>query len=97
MGKVFYYEGHKFEAIGNILGGWSKKTDCLYRTPNDSPIFETEHNEFYKVAKKNKASCDVYKVDDSADLYMPCCGKFWKVHVQETRFKRCEEYDKWYQ
>lgn len=95
--KTFKYKGHTFEPIGNILGGWKAKVNCLYFNQIDKPIFETHHEDFYKIAKLNNASCDVYKIDNNEELVMMCCGKFRPVKISgKATLKYCEEYDKWY-
>ena len=93
----FKYKGLTFEPIGNILGGWKKKVDSTTEERKFDGLFDIK--DFYKEAKKNHASCDVYKINDSKDLYMLCGsekGCFLRV-FNLTNLKKCEEYDKWYQ
>ena len=93
---TFYFEGNKFEGIGNLLGGWIKKTNAI---DYEKPLLKTNYKDFYKIAKKNHISVDAYKINDSEDLYILCgspIGTFYKIKDVEN-LKLCEEYERWYQ
>lgn len=89
----FEYNGLKFEPIGNILGGFKLKSLLLTKKIECSNY---THEDFYKVAKKNHASVDIFKVDDT--IYcMPCSGGLFEVDSRfEKHLKRCSEYDRNY-
>ena len=90
----FNYKGFKFEPIGNLLGGWSYKTECI--TWENKFETQFDYEDFYKVARKNHASCDVYKINDSEDMYiLNGAGYFLRVYKTNT-LKYCEDYEKWY-
>ena len=89
----FEYKGYTFKPIGNILGGWLKKSN-LTTWSYIIEVKDYSHEDFYKIAKKHHASCDVYEVDGK--LYIPAtkcfmglCGKY--------QIKKLEEYERWYQ
>lgn len=90
--QTFTYKGYTFKPIGNILGGWvykSAQTTWSYKLA----IEGYDHKDFYKVAKKHHASCDVYECDGK--LYIPCTGAIIGV-LPNTEIKTLDEYDRWY-
>lgn len=92
---VFYFDNNKYEAIGNILGLNNRLKAIDYNVV----ALSTDYNMFYKTARKNHASCDVYRINDSDDYYILCGspkGKFFKVN-DLTHLKLCEDYKRWYQ
>ncbi len=100
--KTFIYNGRKYEAIGNILGGFVKKSQAVYCAGYKSYNNETaniDYKDFYKVAKKAHASCDVYKINGSNELYMLCGGgekgTFCRI-IDGTKIKKCSDYERWY-
>jgi len=101
--KTFMYKGRKYEPIGNILGGFKVRSDSVYisdlRFNFNSEIGNIDVKDFYKTARKNHASCDVYKINDSDNLYMLCggvdYGSFCLI-IKGTKIKCCEEYLRWY-
>ncbi len=91
--ETFEYRGYTFKPIGNILGGFKVKSG--YTTWSYSLEIEGyTHADFYKVAKKHHASCDIYEVNGK--LYIPCGTKLMGIY-NNPPIKRCEEYDRWYQ
>lgn len=89
--RRFEFKGHTFEAVGNILGGWKTREEKIIDDQN-SPIEKADHLEFYEVAKKNKLSCDVYRIDwDFDNYYMSCGGIFRAVKIDDD-FKVCDKY-----
>ena len=93
---VFYYNGNKFEAIGNILGGFYKKAKAI--NYQDMALSEVDYNEFYKTARKNHASVDAYKINDSEDYYILCGspkGKFFQISDLDN-LKLVDDYMRWY-
>lgn len=98
--RRFKYNGEEFEPIGNILGGWNERSKaCVFDDSNPS-ITKKKINrqEFYKVAKKNHASCDVYRViGDYENYYILGNENFIKVNLKDCKFKACDQYSKWYQ
>jgi len=96
--RRFKYNDIEFEAVGNILGGFTKKTNlCDFNVKSYNNI---NINDFYKVAKKHHASCDVYRVgNDYENYYMLCgggeTGTFIKVNIENCdykQFKVCDAY-----
>lgn len=95
MTESFEYKGHTFRPLGNILGGWLKKTGCT-TWAYTLKIEGYTHKDFYKVAKKHKASVDLFEVDGK--IYIPTEGVLLGVtdNYKKT-FKPIEEYGRWYQ
>lgn len=100
--KTFMYKGRKYEPIGNIVGGGFAYICNLidYDKSYNNEFKNVDYNDFYKVAKKNKASCDLYKINDSNDYYIlnGATGDlmtFRKVK-NNAKIKYCEEYLRWY-
>ena len=91
---TFEYKGHKFEPIGNILGGWMHKSRCTTWDRKYETKFD--YDDFYKTAKKHHASCDVYKIDNSDDLYILTSGNVFLRVYNTDGLKKCEDYDVWY-
>ena len=93
--RRFKFEGHTFEAVGNILGNFKTRTNAI--TNEETPITREKfsRNEFYKVAKKHHLSCDVYKIDYDNNYYMLGNDHFFKCNITET-FKACDQYEKRY-
>ena len=91
--KSFEYKGYIFKPVGNILGGWRVKSDYMSWSYS-LKIEGYSHADFYRVAKKNHASCDVFEVDGK--LYMPCDTILAGLY-NNPPIKRCEEYERWYQ
>lgn len=93
--RQFDFKGHTFEAVGNILGGWKTRMEKIIQDQK-SPIEKTNYQEFYAVAKKNKLSCDVYRIiGDYDNYYMSCSGIFRAVKIDDD-FKVCDAYQKMY-
>ena len=91
--QAFEYKGYVFKPVGNILGGWKIITN--HTTWEYALRIEGyTHEDFYKVAKKNHASVDVYEVDGK--LYIPCDNTLAGVYGKPN-IKRIEEYSRWYQ
>lgn len=91
--RGFYYKGYFFKPVGNILGGWLKKSHCL----TSEYFIEVEgysHKEFYKIARRHHASCDVFEVDGR--LYIPATYRFCGI-TGNPNIKTIEEYGRWYQ
>lgn len=90
--KGFMYKGYWFEPIGNIMGGWFAKGGCC----TWQYTLEVENYswaDFYKVAKKNHASCDLYMVNGK--LYIPASKCFMGVYG-DYKLKKLDEYERWY-
>ena len=93
--RIFYYHKIKFEPIGNILGGWMHKNGCT--TWDKAFEIKIDYKDFYKVARKHHASCDVYRINDSLDLYMLTGSNHFLRVYNLNNLKKCEEYERWYQ
>ena len=90
--RAFEYKGFTFEPVGNLMGNWvakSSQTTWAYFLE----INGYSHENFYKEAKKNHASCDVFKVNGK--LYIPCSKCFLGI-IENAKIKSCEEYESWY-
>jgi hypothetical protein len=94
--KKFEFEGKTYRPIGNILGGFVVKSSYFnWKKTIEYSCWEN----FMKVAKKNKASCDIYKCLDDENYYIPLnkCLALVDEKVFNTKyFKSIEEYSKWY-
>lgn len=91
--ESFVYKGMTFKPVGNILGGFFVKSNYI----TDAYIISVDnysHKEFYKLAKKHHASCDVFEVNGR--LYIPATYNFVGV-MNNAPIKKCEEYERWYQ
>ena len=89
----FNYKGYTFKPVGNILGGFFKKSN--YTTT--AYVLEIEGYtwiDFYEVARKHHASVDVFEVDGK--LYMPVNNRLVGLY-NNPPIKRIEEYGRWYQ
>ena len=96
--RRFEYKGFTFEPVGNILGGWSNRVRHTIYDNNYPTMTKFDYKDFYKVAKKNHASCDVYRINNSEDYYMLNGNIFRKVDLKDySDFKTCDSYSKWYQ
>lgn len=94
--RRFKYDGLEFEAVGNILGGYKVKCNKVLDFTNKPTDRKFNNTEFYKVAKKNHCSCDVYRImGDYDNFYMLCSDKFRQVKIDED-FKSCDSYAHWY-
>ncbi len=97
MDRMFEFEGKTYYPFGNILGGFAMKTSwasTLFTIPYSS------HKNFYKVAKKHKASCDVFYCYETDKFYIPCNNQLFNVNTEVFRtkyFKALSEYNRWYQ
>ena len=91
--KAFNYKGFTFEPIGNLVGNFKAKTGCM-TWAYTLKIEGYSHEDFYKVAKKNHASCDIFKV--KGKLYIPCDTILAGV-CDNANIKKLEEYSRWYQ
>ena len=88
----FYYKGYYFKPIGNISGNFcqkSKFTTWAYKLD----IKDYNWQDFYKVAKKHHASCDIFEVDGKQ--YIPCTGAIIGIY-NNPKIKGLEEYSRWY-
>lgn len=89
----FVYKGKTFTPIGNILGGWlvkSHHTTFAYTLELEGYT----HKDFYKVAKKHHASCDIFECE--GQLYIPCNTRLAGIY-NNPKIKKLEEYSRWYQ
>lgn len=90
--KTFEYKGYTFEPVGNLLGNFKEKTNktnWAYKLE----IENYSYNEFYKIAKQNHASCDIFKVNGK--LYIPCNTCFVGI-INGAEIKTLDQYSKWY-
>ena len=88
----FNYKGFTFKPVGNILGGFFVRTQHAdFR--NKLEIKDYEYYDFYKVAKKHNASCDVFEVEGK--LYIPCSCSIVGIY-NNPKIKPVEEYERWY-
>ncbi len=99
--RRFKYNDIEFEAVGNILGGFTARTKlCDFNVKSYNNI---NINDFYKVAKKNHANVDVYRVENDYENYYMLCGSetgtFVKVNIKNCNYKQfkvCDAYKKRY-
>ena len=63
IGKIFEYKGLVFEAYKTLKSNDYVKTMRKCRKSNITPE-GYDYHEFYKLAKKNDACTDLYKVND---------------------------------
>lgn len=93
--RRFKYGNYEFEAVGNILGGYKNRVNKI--TSESFNNFEKfDRKEFYKVAKKNHCSVDVYRIiGDWDNFYMLGNTTFSKVKIDKD-LKPCDNYAKWY-
>lgn len=90
--KEFYYKGFNFKPVGNIIGGWLIKQNCVsYK--DFLEIDGYTHADFYKVAKKNHASCDLFEVNGA--IYIPCDTKLARI-MGKPKIKYIDEYNRRY-
>ena len=90
--RSFNYKGYHFTPIGNLKGNWVKKNHCL-DFKDIIKIDGYEHADFYKVAKKHHASCDVFEINGTN--YVPCNAGFVSV-IKNTFIKPLDNYTRWY-
>lgn len=94
--RRFKYGDLTFEAVGNIKGGYKVKCDKVLDFTNKPTDRKFDNKDFYKVAKKNHCSVDVYRIiGDYDNFYMLCSDKFRQVKIDED-FKSCDSYTHWY-
>ena len=93
--RRFEFKDHTFEAVGNILGGWKTKEEKIIRGEKAS-IEKVNYSEFYKVAKKNKLSCDVYRIDYDHNYYCITNDGIFRPVKIDNDFKVCDKYKKRY-
>ena len=94
--RIFKYKDLEVEAVGNILGGWSNRVSKTQSITTDFTSIKIDRKEFYKIAKKNKASCDVYRIiGDWDNFYMLGNNNFIVVGIDKD-FKSCDSYSRWY-
>ena len=94
--RIFKYKDLKVEAVGNILGGCKNRVSKTQNITTDFTSIKIDRKEFYKIAKKNKASCDVYRIiGDYDNFYMLGNNNFIVVEIDKD-FKSCDSYSKWY-
>lgn len=94
--KQFTFENRTYKPIGNILGDFTTKTKFFSW---EKTIEYSSHNNFYKVAKKNNASCDIFLCLEDNNYYIPlnnCLAIIDKKVFNTKHFKSIEEYEKWY-
>lgn len=89
--RRFEFKGHTFEAVGNILGGWKTKEEKIIHGEKAS-IEKINYSEFYKVAKKNKLSCDVYRIDYDHNYYCITNDGIFRPVKIDNDFKVCDKY-----
>ena len=90
------YKGHELKPIGNILGGWKVKVSTM-SYEKDQLCFENYiYADFYKQAKKQHESCDIYEYN--GEWYIPTnnCLCYVDKEKANKHLKRIEEYSKWY-
>lgn len=96
INRIFKYENLEIEAVGNILGGWKNRVGKIENINNTITSEKINREKFYKIAKKNKASCDVYRIiGDWENFYMLGNTNFMKVRIDKD-FKPCDSYSRWY-
>ena len=90
------YLGLKIKPIGNIIGGkYFHKLVKFATTAYEIRHPNYNYRDFYKIAKKQQCSCDVYEIDGK--LYIPCNHGFEGLVDNVTKHMRfCKDYDKWY-
>ena len=88
----FEYKGYTFKPIGNILGGFIVKGHHI-TWAYSLEINGYSHKDFYKVAKKHHASCDVFECDGK--LYIPCDKSLAGIY-NNPPIKKLEDYERWY-
>lgn len=94
--RIFKYNDLEVEAVGNILGGWKNRCAKTRTITTDITSKKIDRKEFYKIARKNKASCDVYRIiGDWDNFYMLGNNNFMIVEIDKD-FKSCDSYSKWY-
>lgn len=94
VNRQFEFDGLTFEAVGNILGGWRARSDAIV-FDNSNPILQKkiDYKAFYKKAKKEHLSCDVYRIiGDYENYYMLGSRAIFKVNLEGCKFKTCDEY-----
>ena len=89
----FEYKGYTFKPIGNILGGFKVKSGYM-TWAYTLKIEGYTHKDFYRVAKKHHASCDIFECDGK--LYIPCDTTLAGIY-NNPPIKKVEEYERWYQ
>ncbi len=93
--QAFKYKGYTFKPIGNILGGFfvkGKYTTISYVLE----INGYTHADFYKVARKHHASCDIFLCEETNKCYIPVETRLVGI-LEDTPIKKCEDYERWYQ
>ena len=90
--KEFNYKGFNFKPIGNIIGGWKAKASVI-TWDGALTIDGYTHKDFYKVARKNHAPCDLFEVDGA--IYIPCDTKLARI-MGKPKIKYIDEYDRRY-
>ena len=94
--KEFEFECRKYKPVGNILGGFNVKTSWFSW---QKTIPYSSWKNFMKVAKKHKASCDIYLCLEDNNYYIPlnnCLALINKKVLETKYFKSINEYQKWY-
>lgn len=91
--KTFNYNGYELKPIGNILGGWQAKVNS-FTWHNKLDIENYNIEDFYKQARKEQCSCDLYEYEGV--IYMPIEACLVRVDLTTVTVKRCEEYTRWY-
>jgi len=90
--KEFNYKGFTFKPVGNIVGGFKIMSDHI-SWKDTLTIDGYTHKDFYKVAKKNHASCDLFEVN--GEIYIPCDTKLARI-MGKPKIKYIDEYDRRY-
>ena len=96
MKRTFQFETKTYKPVGNILGGFMVKTRWYSWKKT---ISYSGWENFMKVAKKNKASCDIYLCLQDNKHYIPLdkCLALVDERVFETKhFKSIDLYKRWY-
>ena len=91
MSKFFNYKGYRFRPIGNIYNAFMKSKYITWEYTLD--IDGYSHKDFYKKAKKEQCSCDIYEY--GGKLYIPCDKTIVGI-TPNTPIKKCSMYDNWY-
>lgn len=90
--KTFEYNGYMCEPVGNILGGFKVISNWV-NYKQVLKIDNYKYEDFYKIARKNKSACDVFKINEK--LYIPCSGGLFEIY-KNAPIKTLEKYLKWY-
>ena len=92
--RQFEFDGLIFEAVGNILGGYKARSNAIiYDNSNNILQRKIDYKAFYKKARKEHLSCDVYRIiGDYENYYMLGSNTIFKVNLDGCKFKTCDEY-----